>query len=213
LEQLTRAVRANGAAGVFVRVDQRRERDGRFDGGIETQANFAQHRQIRTEAGRDDELVNQDMTSATSDSGRNAQLAVDRGDRCDGKTGLDLHLPRGNERGEVNSEFAAGHQLVVGAAAEGPCRIIAAQQPDHARTRCLLSKCRQVDQRADGRVPCPKHGDGLADKACAILSKNIRHAVGNLRLRFALADGRKPICACRVRRVPGARYVEDGIGA
>ena len=55
--QFLDAMRRHGAAGVDIRVDQRRKRGRRLDGGIEAKAQFAQEREVRPETCRDHDAV------------------------------------------------------------------------------------------------------------------------------------------------------------
>ena len=84
-----------------------------------------------------------DEARAVGDEMRNAEFA--------------FHLdPAGrHQRGEGGAEFAAGDQLVVGAAAKGLGGIAAAQQPDRLGLRRLFRELRQIGQRADRGMPAP----------------------------------------------------------
>ena len=59
MRELGRAVRRHGAAGVQVRVDQRRQRRRRLDRRIERHPQLAQHAEIGPEAGRDHDPIDE----------------------------------------------------------------------------------------------------------------------------------------------------------
>jgi hypothetical protein len=123
---------------VLVRIDQRRQRDRRLDRRIEPQAHFAQERKVRTEAGRDHQFIREDVPRATAGAGGRPQLFPVQFDRSDWKAGFDLHLSGCDQRSEMRAQFAARGELIVGAAAEGLRRVIAAQQPYDAGAGRLL---------------------------------------------------------------------------
>ena len=70
MRELARAVRAHGAAAVFVRIDQRPERCRAFEPRIDAEPHFAQHLEIRTEAGADDHLIDIDADLVVARSRR-----------------------------------------------------------------------------------------------------------------------------------------------
>ena len=74
-----------------------------------------------------------------------------------------------DQRGKGGTKFTAGDQLVIGAAAKSLGGIVAPQQPDWLGLRRFFRELRQIDQRADRRVPGAQHGDGLAGIAGAVL--------------------------------------------
>jgi hypothetical protein len=64
VRQFVDAVRRDGAAGVLVRVDHRREQARRTEDRVEIQAQFAGDRVIRPEAGRGHDPIDRDGTAA-----------------------------------------------------------------------------------------------------------------------------------------------------
>ena len=62
-------------------------------------------------------------------------------------------------------------------------------------------------------MPGTENADGLASEARTIPSEDIRYTVGNYKLRLALADCRQAVGASWVRRRPGSRHVDHGVGA
>ncbi len=125
--------------------------------------------------------------------------------------GLDLDAARRHQCGEGRAEFAAGGELVIGAAAKGLGGIIAAQQPDWPRFRRLLRKPREIGEGAYGRMSRAQHRHRLAGIARAVFSQHVRHPVGDPAGGLGLADRAQSIGAGRIWRLPGARRVDDGI--
>ena len=116
-----------------------------------------------------------------------------------------------NQRGEGGAEFAAGGELVIGAAAEGLCGIVAAQQPDRSGFRRLLRQFGEIDEGADRRMSGAQHRDGLAGIARAVLAEHVRHPVGDPAGGLRLADGGEAVGAGRIGRVPGAGGIDDRV--
>ena len=117
-----------------------------------------------------------------------------------------------DQGGEGGTEFAAGGELVIGAAAKGLCRIVAAQQPDRSGFRRLFRQFREIDEGTDRRMAGAQHRDGLAGIARAVLAEHVRHPVGDLLSGLRLADGAQAVGAGRIGRVPGAGGIDDRIG-
>ena len=58
-----------------------------------------------------------------------------------------------------------------------------------------------------------EYRDGFPGIARAVLSQHVRHPVNNLVRRLRLANGAETVGAGRVRRMPGAGRINDGIGS
>src|SRR6185436_523365 len=83
VRELPRAVRADRAAAVLVGIDQRSERSRAFEPRIESEPHFAQHVEIRAEAGADDHLVNIDAALLAANRARHLERVTMRRDRAD----------------------------------------------------------------------------------------------------------------------------------
>jgi hypothetical protein len=90
--------------------------------------------------------------------------------------------------------------------------IAAAQQPDRPGFGYFRRKLCQIGQRADRGMPGTQHGHGLAGIAGALLTQYVGHPIGDPVGGLCLADRGEAIRARRIRRVPGAGYVDDRIG-
>ena len=136
---------------MFVRVDQRSERLGAFEPGVEIQAQFASQRQIGPLAGGDDDLVD------GSDQPRPfrrlafhddpAAFASQGGCRkpCDQR-----HTTALDQFARFGAQFTARWQLVGVAAAIDTGEVASACRPDGASRRLGLGEARQVEQGIGG---------------------------------------------------------------
>ena len=150
--ELAGAVRRHGAAGVHVRVDQRRERARCLQDGVQVEADLGQPGQVRPEPGQDDHLVDLEHLPALGDQpdaavrgtyGSGAEATAD----ADG-AGLD-----GGTRAEA--EGAACGQLVAGAATEGSLYggvRASAQQPGDQGAGVPARELGEGDQRRERGV-------------------------------------------------------------
>ena len=119
-------MRPHGAAAVFVRVDQWRQRNRALDRGIEPDAEFADEIQIGAEAGRHDQFVDDHLTSATTVAGPDEEARAVGGQMRDTEFAFHRYLARCDQCREGCAQRAAGGKLVVGAAAKSLGRITAA---------------------------------------------------------------------------------------
>lgn len=87
MSQFVDAVRRHGTTGVNVRIDKRRERRRRFDCGIEAEAQFAQEREVGTEAGRDDDVVDMFYDGAAAECRFDLQTLARARDAVDDEGG------------------------------------------------------------------------------------------------------------------------------
>lgn len=128
-------VRVDGAAGVLVGVDQRRERDRRLEAFVQAEAQFGQEGQVRAQAGQHDHLVHRLQTPPVVPDHDQPVVAVSL-DRVGAEPGdgVRVALVDGGLRGQA--EGAAGGELVGGAAAEGRAGHAAAQHPHRVCAGC-----------------------------------------------------------------------------
>ena len=84
MRQLIRAMRANRAAAVQIGIDQRADAAGAFEPRIERQPYLPQHRKVRPESGRDDDLIDRESRPVRRhDRPRCAGAALSRRDLRD----------------------------------------------------------------------------------------------------------------------------------
>ena len=125
------AMRRYGPAGVEIRIDQRRQLRRRFDGGIEFDAQFAQERQVRPEACRDDDPIDSRARRACRPAAPRPELHRAAGETRSTANGASmLSLPVIDRPLGGKSERAALGQLVVQPAAQQLLDPVAAKSPE-----------------------------------------------------------------------------------
>ena len=212
LRQFPRAVRPHGAAAMFVRIDQRRQRDRALDGRVEPDAQFAHEIQLGAKTRGHDEFVDDDLAAATGRARADDEARAVGGELRNPEFAFHLDSSCGHQCGKRRAKLAAGGKLVVRATAKGFRGIVASQQPDRLGLRRLFREFRQIGQRADRGMSGAEHRDGLAGIARAVFSQHVGHSVGDPVRGLRLANGGEAIRARRVRRMPGAGYVDHRIG-
>ena len=106
------AMRAYRAAGMLVRIDERRERIRTFQRRIEGEAQFSGEAVIGTEAGGDHEFVDLEAIAAIGDDG---ERPLQRREARDADAGAHRDAPGGDEAAHGGGEGTALGQLVIGA--------------------------------------------------------------------------------------------------
>ena len=81
----------NGPAAMFVWIDQRGQGHRAFDGGIESDTQFAHEVEVWAEAGRYDQLIDNDMATAAGRSGSDMEPFVFKAQACCPESRLDLN--------------------------------------------------------------------------------------------------------------------------
>ena len=152
------------------------------------------------------------MAAGASSAAADGEARAVQAEIRNAKFALHFYLARRDQRGEGGAKLAAGGELVIGATAKGFCGIVASQQPDRPGLRRLRREAREIGQSTDRRMSGAEHRDGFAGIARAVLSQHVRHPVSNLVRRLRLANGGETVGARRIRRMPGAGRVNDGIG-
>jgi hypothetical protein len=140
-------MRSDGATGVGVRVDERRQHPRAVERWIQVKASLAQDGQVGSQPGSHHHLVNLDRTPVgvqnVERAVRGAQDFVEnKGCQQPDTASLDLVF-------EAAAECTALRQLVGVAAAIGPCHIPVPGRPENRRAGCLVSKHCEVDECAD----------------------------------------------------------------
>jgi hypothetical protein len=205
-------MRANGAATVLVGINQRRQGNGAFDRGIKLDAQFAQQAKLRTKSRCHDQFIGDDVPPAACRSGAKAEPAAVPAEVAEPEFSLDCNLSGGDPGGEGLAQFAARGKLVVGAAAERFCGIVAAQQPDRLRARGLFGEAGEVDQRSDRGMSRAENRDRLARIARPVVAEHIGHAVGDVACHLCFAGRAQAVGSGRIGREPGSGRIDDGIG-
>ncbi len=208
------AVRVDGAAGVLVRVDQRRELDRRLETLVEPEAQLVQEGQVGAEAGQHDHLVDRVQTAAVlADQDQAAvvrpldRLGAEAGDR------VRVTLVYGGLRRQAQG--AARRELIGFSATEGGARDAPAQDPHALRTRAVvgLGEVGEVGERGEGGGARADHGGALTrvpGPDGGVLQ--IRDAVGDPVRGGLLTERGQSASAGRGRCGPGAGGVDDGAG-
>ncbi len=167
LSEFGGAVRAHRAAGVQVRVDQRRQGRRAFERpGRATGAARAAIVEVGAEARGDDQFVDDDDRGSPPEAQSRWRAVPPARRACEPMRNPAAQLcgpVRCTSRRSRRPQGAARCELVVASpppkAFDQP---VAAQQPDDLSSRRLLSETREVDQRADRRVTGAEHGDAAA---------------------------------------------------
>ena len=203
------AVRRHGAAGMLVRVDQRPERLGAFQPGIELQPQLARERQVRPLPRRHDDAVDRpDPPHALHGIALDDHPAAIAPHCRGGEAGDQRHAPVVDERLHVGAELAARRQLVGFAAAIDAHQVRAAHRPDDGRRRFRFGEPGEVEQRIRRRMPRADHQHCLAGIAGAVAAEHVGNAIGDPLGMLRLAVGRQSAAAERVLVRPGARGVD-----
>ena len=199
-------MRRDRAARVQVGVDQRSKVARRLDAVVELEPQLAQQIEVRTEAGRGDDLVDHQPAQAVVDD-EPAVLGVDR-PRLE--AGDDLDRAVRHQASHRRAEGAAGGQLVVAPAAVVAVRGRAADGPDDLGPGLGVAQRDEVEDRVERRVAAADDEHAPAGVALAGAPEDVRDAVGDpVRVR-ALARGQDAAGADRVRPRPRARRVDHG---
>ena len=194
------AVRRHRAAGMQVRVDQRSERLGALDPGIEVEPKLAREDEVGTLPGRDDDAVDRpERPRAVSRLAFEDHLLAGPPHRGGREAEDQGHLSAVDEILHVRAELAAGGQLVGEAAAVDADQVGAAHDPHDLGLRVALGELREVDQDVRRRVAGADDRRRAALVGGAVAPEDVRQAVGDLVGVLGLAVGRDAAGAERVR--------------
>ena len=153
--QLRLAMRADSAAGVQVRVDQRCERGRRLDRGVQAETHLAQEGEVGAETGGHDQAVRPHYRHPTPLPPGDGQRAICLRDAVDeerreGGDGARLHQRLG-----AGAEFAPTCQPVRRTAAEAHAGQRAPEGPEHAGAGRGPRQLDEVEHGVHRRVPGP----------------------------------------------------------
>ncbi len=208
------AVGVDGAAGVLVGVDQRRESEGGLEAFVEAEAEFVQEGQVGAEAGQHDHLVHRIQAAAVlADQDQAAVVVPLEGVGAEAGDGVRVAAVHRGLRGQA--EGAARGQLVGLTAAEGGAGDPAAQDPRGVRACSVagLGEVGEVGESGEGggagaddggtpaHVPGPDGGVG-----------QVGDAVGDPVGGRLLAEGGEAAGAGGAGGGPGAGGVDDCAG-
>ena len=167
-------MRRDRAAGVLVRVDQRRQRAGGAQDRVQVEAQLADDVVVGPETGRVHHRVRDDPPLA------GGQLHAAVGGLLDGldPEAADQLDPAGlHQVLQPGAERTAGRELVGGAAAVGAGLVGAAHHPDDLGARRLLGQVAQIQQRGRRRVPGANDRRTAAGEAVTVAAQDIGQRV------------------------------------
>lgn len=197
-------MRRHGAAGVELRVDQRRELPGGLQRRVQLKQHLVQDRQVGSEASGCDDRVH------TGDASRPAAPDAVHGDgagvdpeRVGGEVGHQLDRAGVDEGAQVAAELAAGGELVGVAAAVEPARVAGPDRPHEGGSACFAGEFGQCQHSGGCRVPEPRDEGPPAGEAGPVAAEHFRQRSAQEpgSRRRGLADGGQPSAAERVGRL------------
>ena len=213
LRELGNAMRRNGAAGMEVGIDQRRQLRRRLDGRVELDAKLAQEREIGPEAGRHHDAIDVEGERLAAEQRRRPvrRLARRHALAAKGASIVQPAVVHGPLCGKP--ERAALRQFVVEAATEQLVDAVAAQRPEDLGPRLLLLQLHQRQRDVDGRMAAADHQNAPAGIAVPLGLRHVRNAVGDELRRGFFAWYAQAVDADRVGLRPRSRGVDDGARA
>ena len=182
---------------MLVGIDQRRQRDRAFDRRIEPDAQFAHEVEVRPEARRDDEFVDDDLTAEQPERGGHDEARAVGDEMRNAKFAFHLIRPAA-----PTAKAAPSSPRATSLSFAPPPKALAGSLPRNSQIGWVSGACSasfKIGQRTDRGMSRSQHRDRLAGIARAVFAEHVRHAVSDPVRGLCLANGGKAIGARRVR--------------
>ena len=207
--ELEESVRLDGAAGVHVGVDERREQPRCFHDFVERESHLAEHVQVGPESGRVDDRVDAESPRRSPAAAADDHVVAVSTKRVDLESVDLLDHAGGDEGVDRAAERGPGGELVVVRAADAH-RAGVADCPGDRGSRLGRGQARESDQRVRGRVPGADDEGAATRESGAVASEDVGKGVAHRILDVVPAERVEAVGAQAVRMRVGAGRVDHG---